>query len=278
MTQKEKTLHNAREFYKVRKMSLIAFENNVFPLPKQYPSENIGDWKEDKMDSIRIISEETDELLPSVNRRKRKTEKERELKNIVKSKYDTFNDLDELLYKTREYLDSDLIKKHFDCSTLKEMLENLFDTRGTYKNGVRVSLIKYGLRDLRNEIGQISENEIRNKRPDVIVNLVEKILDVDELQLDRFYVPKESPRNIMSGLESPRNIMSGLESEESAAQRRNHRGQGLKMLTILPISFAQLKTENNSEKLKNEIRQLLYSLHRSKKLAKTIYKHLMNAI
>ena len=49
-------------------------------------------------------------------------------------------------------------------------------------------------------------------------------------------------------------------------------GQGLKILTPsqmlrrLPISLAQLKAGNNSEKLKNEIRQLLYSLYRSKKL------------
>ena len=50
------------------------------------------------------------------------------------------------------------------------------------------------------------------------------------------------------------------------------------MLNRLPISLAQLKAGNKSEKLKNEIRQLLYSLQRSKKLSKTIYKHLMNAI
>ena len=45
-------------------------------------------------------------------------------------------------------------------------------------------------------------------------------------------------------------------------------GEGLKMLTPmqmlsrLPITLAQLKAGNNSEKLKNEIRQLLYSLYR----------------
>ena len=38
------------------------------------------------------------------------------------------------------------------------------------------------------------------------------------------------------------------------------------MLSKLPISLAQLKAENNSEKLKNEIRQLLYSLYKSIKL------------
>ena len=50
------------------------------------------------------------------------------------------------------------------------------------------------------------------------------------------------------------------------------------MLSRLPISLAQLKAGNNSQKLKNEIIQLLYSLYRSKKLRKTIYKHLMNTI
>ena len=45
-------------------------------------------------------------------------------------------------------------------------------------------------------------------------------------------------------------------------------GQGLKILTPdqmlsrLPITLAQLKAGNNSEKLKNEIRQFLYSLYR----------------
>ena len=50
------------------------------------------------------------------------------------------------------------------------------------------------------------------------------------------------------------------------------------MLSRLPISLAQLKAGNNSKKLKNEIRQLLYSLYRSKKLSKTIYEPLINAI
>ena len=77
--------------------------------------------------------------------------------------------------------------------------------------------------------------------------------------------------------------MSELESEESAAERRNQ-GEGLKILTPnqmlsrLPITLAQLKAGNISQKLINEIRQLSYSLYRSKKLTKTIYNHLINAI
>ena len=50
------------------------------------------------------------------------------------------------------------------------------------------------------------------------------------------------------------------------------------MLSRLPITLAQLKAGNNSEKLKNEIRQLLYSLYRSKNLTKQLYKSLIDII
>ena len=78
--------------------------------------------------------------------------------------------------------------------------------------------------------------------------------------------------------------MPDLESEKSAAQRRNQQGQGLKILTPnqmlsrLPVSLAQLNGEKNSEKLKNEIRQLLFSLYKSKKLTKNICKSLVDII
>ena len=70
-----------------------------------------------------------------------------------------------------------------------------------------------------------------------------------------------------------------LEFNEQKQQEK-----GLKILTPsqilsgLPITLAQLQAGNNSEKLKNEIRQLLYSLYRSKKLTKEIYKSLIDII
>ena len=75
--------------------------------------------------------------------------------------------------------------------------------------------------------------------------------------------------------------MPELESEESAAERRNQQGKGIKILTPnqmlsrLPISLAQLQAGNNSEELKNEIRQLLYSLYRSKNMTKQVYNNLI---
>ena len=121
--------------------------------------------------------------------------------------------------------------------------------------------MKSRLRDLKNDTKSMSENEVKNKKLDLLAGLVEKILDTNE-QLN----------------------MPESETEESAEQRRNQQGPGLKILTPqqmlsrLPISLARLKAGNNSQKLKNEIRQLLYSLYRSKKLSKTIYNTLMNTI
>ena len=84
---------------------------------------------------------------------------------------------------------------------------------------------------------------------------------------------KESSITTQQSDEQPSTTdMPDLESEESAAQRRYQQGQGLKILTPnqmlsrLPISLAQLKAGNDSGKLKNELRQLLYSLYRSKNL------------
>ena len=61
-------------------------------------------------------------------------------------------------------------------------------------------------------------------------------------------------------------------------------GSGLKILTSrqmlsrLPISLAQLEAGNNLEKLKNEVRKILYSLYRWKILTKTIYNNFINTI
>ena len=80
----------------------------------------------------------------------------------------------------------------------------------------------------------MSEDEKEIEQPDKILEIVEQVLDFNK-------------------------------------KHRKQQGLGLKILTPsqmlsrLPITLTQLKAENNSEKLKNEIRQLLYSLYRSKK-------------
>ena len=50
------------------------------------------------------------------------------------------------------------------------------------------------------------------------------------------------------------------------------------ILNHLPILLAQIQAGNNSKKLKNELRQILYSLYRSKALTKTVYNNLIKVI
>ena len=82
------------------------------------------------------------------------------------------------------------------------------------------------------------------------------------------------------GKELRRIIIKKISSIPSGSQS----GKGLKILTPqqmftrLPILSAQIKAGNNSQKLKNEIRQLLYSLYRSKKISKTVHKNLIATI
>ena len=62
------------------------------------------------------------------------------------------------------------------------------------------------------------------------------------------------------------------------------KGEGLKILTNkqmlnrLAILLTQIQAGNNSKKSKNELRQILYSLYRSKALTKTVYNNLIKVI
>ena len=142
------------------------------------------------------------------------------------------------------------------------------------------------LKDLGNAIldGHEFKNRYNNIANDVeaIVNkpLItrneEKIVEIMSLLKEILKTKSDEKPNITD--------MSELESEESPAKRRNQQGQGLniltpnQMLSRLPITLAQLKAGNNSQKLENEIKQLLCSLYCSKKLTKTIYNNLINIL
>ena len=71
---------------------------------------------------------------------------------------------------------------------------------------------------------------------------------------------------------------------EAKKLAREHEGTELKILTPnqmlkrLPIALAQVKTGNNSESLLNEIRQIVYSLYRSKEITKKVCNNIINSI
>ena len=140
----------------------------------------------------------------------------------------------------------DLLKKHFFIAVPSVLIKELYETKNRKKNNELVNVIKSRLSDLKDEIKEMSEDEKEIEKPDKILKIVEEILYFNNKQ--------------------------------------NQLGKGLKILTPsqmlsrLPISLAQLKAGNNSEKLKNEIGQILYSLYRSQKLTKEIYKSLIDII
>ena len=136
----------------------------------------------------------------------------------------------------------ELVRKNFNVQDLISLLEKLKNSKNnTERNDIQANLIKSGLRE---KIEDMSKHEKEIENPDVIVDIVEKILEFNNQQ----------------------------------------RGQGLKILTPsqmlsrLPISLAQLKAGNSFENLKNEIGQVLYSLHRSRKLTEQLYKNLTGII
>ena len=71
---------------------------------------------------------------------------------------------------------------------------------------------------------------------------------------------------------------------EAKKQAKEQEGTGLKILTpnqmlkTLPIALAQVKAGNNSESLLNEIRQIVYSLYRSKEITRKVYNNIINSI
>ena len=143
-------------------------------------------------------------------------------------------------------INKELFKKHFNFQSLSTMQKSLSKTLGTQASKQIVKIIKSGLIDLNKETKKMPEDEIEIEEPNEIIDAVAQILQYNEKQ-------SQSAKGLK--------ILTPQQ-----------------MLSSLPISLAQLKAGNNSQKLKNEVRQLLYSLCRSKKLSKTIYEHLINAI
>ena len=77
---------------------------------------------------------------------------------------------------------------------------------------------------------------------------------------------------------------SGLNKKGKGSLASRAKGEGLKILTNkqmvnrLPILLAQIQAGNNSKSLKNETRQILYSLYKSNALTKTVYNNLIKVM
>ena len=138
-----------------------------------------------------------------------------------------------------------MFKEYFNFEVPSALAKKLFKTKYKKRNNELVELIRARWSNLQDEIKKMSEDEKETEKPDKILKIVEEILIFN---------------------------------------RKKQSREGLKILTPnqilcrLPITLAQLKAGNNSEKHKNEIRQLLCSLYRSKKLTKQPHKSLIDII
>ena len=146
-------------------------------------------------------------------------EEEREINNI-KNKNGLIHSeklMRKIGFKERD-INSELVKKHFFTYDLGNVLKTFKKSKNnSERNKIQVSMIKNRLRDLKEKITDMSEEEKKIEKPNEIVDIVENILEFN----------------------------------------RQQQGQDLKILTPnemlsrLPVTLAQLKAENNSEKLKN---------------------------
>ena len=141
-----------------------------------------------------------------------------------------------------------MFKTHFNFSAPIDLAKKLFETKDKKKNDELVKLSRVRWSNLKDETGKISKEEIKTEKPNKMLGIVKEFLDFNK------EIQKQQGR---LGLK----ILTPSQ-----------------MLSRLPITLAQLKAGNNSEKLKNEIRQLLYSLYRSKKLTKQFYEVLVDII
>ena len=175
----------------------------------------------------------------------------RTLKKFFLEKYDQ-NPLsekeNELLDKNFEYKSIDELVDSFNNPKINEKLDESFDKITTRLNALK-NLVKI--------LSDTTEKKI-----------IDDVIKSAEFTLD--YIASWGD--------------SYSESDFSSFEVNDTKGSGLKILapnqmhSRLPISLAQLKAGSSSEKLKNEIRQLLNSLYRSKKLTKQLYKSLIDII
>ena len=90
--------------------------------------------------------------------------------------------------------------------------------------------------------------------------------------------------SVTSLVEGREMVINAFKSGIFQVLKQPQEREGLKILTPnqmlkrLPIALAQVKAGNNSESLLNEIRQIVYSLYRSKEITKKVYNNIINSI
>ena len=178
--------------------------------------------------------------------------------------------------------------KVININESNKLLHEIENSQITYEEALK------GIENIRSDINKLVNAQSINLNQVNVLNILFMVneifagesesVEVNEKANFAIFKEKSDQKKQKSNEQPDTTDMPESESAESAAERRNQPGKGLKILTPdqmlsrLPISLAQLKVGNNLQKFKTEIRQLLYSLYHSKKLTKQLYKSLVDII
>ena len=103
-------------------------------------------------------------------------------------------------------------------------------------------------------------------------------LTLDAFDYDEWYT-EESDYSIVKVIKKKIDNLPPLKGDKEAKERKWLKILTLnKLLTRLPVLLAQIKTGNNSNKLKNKMRQKLYLLYQQNKITKTLYNNLIKVL
>ena len=201
---KTELLINAKTFYDGRETIINAFRNKIFPMtPSGFSSD--------------------DDISPRMSPDEDESPNETHYDELYKA-----------ISNVDNKLDSELIRKYFNKGSLLELSKFLRYSQNKAIDAAKQGLIEVNLSDLKNNIKNMSDDEVKNKNLDIIAYFVEKIL----------------------------NTIKTINNQEEQQEKGLKIMTPKQLITRLPILLAQLKAGNNSEKLKNKIRQILYSLYR----------------
>ena len=197
----------------------------------------------------------------------------------VKVDKDQINDLVNKIFneKYEKYERKTYIESEIDKFLEKYGDKNISISYDKNKNKFNAEEITKSLKKIHNKLINLSEfKEEYNKFLDNIVKF-------------EYYKSEKEPGSVSPNQKKMRRYVTDLKDiidlyNLKSDSDTSKKGEGLKilndkqMLNRLPILLAQIQAGNSSIKLKNEARQILYSLYRSNVLTKTVYNNLIKSI
>ena len=259
--EKKRIIDNSNKIIRGINLFISMIDNDEFKIPKKYyagPNNNVNlDWINDKIGYEETAEEADTDYMKGNNDNELKLIKNFITKinnGSINNKNKAGNEFRKLKQKvTNDRLRQDLIKD-LERYIFGEDLESIEPEEKYQQN---------------------SEERVKTRRQNAPSRSPKKDYSAEAADYLKYMEEQEKGQKRFS---------DDYDSNGSGNEVSKAKGTGLKILTNkqmlnrLPILLVQTQAGNNSSKLKNEIRQILYSLYRSKVLTKTVYNNLIKAI